>query len=260
MVDNTLVHFKTKENFKREKGNIQDTSIAFIKDSKQISTHDTIYNFVNWNVLDDNTEEVPQIPTMNFIDLGLPSGTLWAEHNLGATSPEDFGLYYQWGDTSGYSLEQVSNGEKVFYWYDYKYSPDGTETGINKYTGEDGLSILETSDDAATAYNSSYSIPTYEDLAEMVTNTTQTWETINGISGTRFTSNINGNSIFLPAGGLVYLGTVNALGTRGYYLTSSLDPDIRYSKVLYIRQDGAFPYNYHRSYGLTIRPITYSIS
>lgn len=55
MVDSTLVHFKTKENFKREKGNIQDTSIAFIKDSKQISTHDTVYNFVNWNVLDDST-------------------------------------------------------------------------------------------------------------------------------------------------------------------------------------------------------------
>lgn len=66
MVDNTLVHFKTKENFKREKGNIQDTSIAFIKDSKQISTHDTIYNFVNWNVLDDNTEEVPPVKIITF--------------------------------------------------------------------------------------------------------------------------------------------------------------------------------------------------
>lgn len=66
MVDSTLVHFKTKENFKREKGNIQDTSIAFIKDSKQISTHDTIYNFVNWNVLDDNTEEVPPVKIITF--------------------------------------------------------------------------------------------------------------------------------------------------------------------------------------------------
>ena len=58
--------FKTKETFKREKGNIQDTSITFIKDSKQISTHDTIYNFVNWNVLDDNIEEVPSVRFITF--------------------------------------------------------------------------------------------------------------------------------------------------------------------------------------------------
>ena len=111
MVDSTLVHFKTKENFKREKGNIQDTSIAFIKDSKQISTHDTVYNFVNWNVLDDNIVEVPS--KYEFVDLGLPSGLKWASCNVGAEKPEDFGLYFAWGETEGYS---GITSEKGFYW------------------------------------------------------------------------------------------------------------------------------------------------
>ena len=109
MVDSTLVHFKTKENFKREKGNIQDTSIAFIKDSKQISTHDTVYNFVNWNVLDDNIVEVPS--KYEFVDLGLPSGTLWADRNVGAEKPEDFGLYFAWGETEGY--EGITDEKKI---------------------------------------------------------------------------------------------------------------------------------------------------
>lgn len=50
----------------------------------------------------------------NMVDLGLPSGLLWADRNIGAASPEDAGLYFQWGDTVGYTAEQVANGEKAF--------------------------------------------------------------------------------------------------------------------------------------------------
>ena len=105
MVDSTLVHFKTKENFKREKGNIQDTSIAFIKDSKQISTHDTIYNFVNWNVLDDNTEEVPPVKLITFtidgVEYQAVENMTWGEW---INSSYNTGSFYTGRNDTIYSL------------------------------------------------------------------------------------------------------------------------------------------------------------
>ena len=90
-------------------------------------------------------------PTYNFIDLGLPSGTLWCDRNLGASSPEDAGLYFQWGDTQGYTAEQVGNeeGQKSFIWGDYKFSVNGSDTNFSKYNNSDSKSVLDLEDDAA---------------------------------------------------------------------------------------------------------------
>ena len=67
----------------------------------------------------------------DYIDLGLPSGTLWAACNVGASKPSDAGLYFQWGDTKGYTKEQVGtgNGQKKFFWTDYKWNPNGDGIG-----------------------------------------------------------------------------------------------------------------------------------
>ena len=223
MVDSTLVHFKTKENFKREKGNIQDTSIAFIKDSKQISTHDTIYNFVNWNVLDDNIVEVPS--KYEFVDLGLPSGTLWADRNVGAEKPEEFGLYFAWGETQGYS--GITN-EKKFNWGDYKLC-GGSDKTLTKYNTKssygtvDNIKTLELVDDAAYTSDNTCRMPTRAELEELTANTTLTWETLNGVNGRRFTSKMNGNSIFVPATGGCGFGSVNGVGSFGNLWSSSLN-------------------------------------
>ena len=225
MVDSTLVHFKTKENFKREKGNIQDTSIAFIKDSKQISTHDTIYNFVNWNVLDDNIVEVPS--KYEFVDLGLPSGTLWADRNVGAEKPEDFGLYFAWGETQGYTGDDVKNGEKQFDWPYYKLC-GGSNSTLTKYNTDsyygtvDTLTTLEQVDDAAYVSDNTCRMPTKVDFEELTANTTSTWETLNGVNGRRFTSKTNGNSIFVPAAGFCDSGSVDDVGSEGGLWGSSL--------------------------------------
>ena len=186
MVDSTLVHFKTKENFKREKGNIQDTSNAFIKDSKQISTHDTIYNFVNWNVLDDNIVEVPS--KYEFVDLGLPSGTKWATTNVGAEKPEDFGLFFAWGETQGYTAEDVEKGVKQFSVSDYKLC-GGSLSTLTKYNNNssygtvDTLTTLEQVDDAAYQSDNTCRMPTRADFEELIDNTTSTWETLNDVNG-----------------------------------------------------------------------------
>ena len=256
MVDSTLVHFKTKENFKREKGNIQDTSIAFIKDSKQISTHDTIYNFVNWNVLDDNIVEVPS--KYEFVDLGLPSGTLWADRNVGASKPEEFGLYFAWGETQGYS---GITDEKQFSWSDYKLC-GGSSSTLTKYNTNssfgtvDNKLVLEQVDDAAYQSDNTCRMPTRAELEELTANTTSTWETLNGVNGMRFTSKINGNSIFVPAAGYCNYGSVYNIGSFGHLWSSSLkESNPRNGWYLYFNSGNVDMYGNNRYDGFTVRAI-----
>ena len=257
MVDSTLVHFKTKENFKREKGNIQDTSIAFIKDSKQISTHDTIYNFVNWNVLDDNIVEVPS--KYEFVDLGLPSGTLWADRNVGASKPEEFGLYFAWGETEGY--EGITD-EKQFIWADYKLC-GGSKSTLTKYNNNssygtvvDTLTTLEQVDDAAYTSDNTCKMPTKADFEELTANTTSTWETLNGVNGIRFTSKTNGNSIFVPAAGGCSYGSASSVGSLGILWSSSLgESSPRYSWYLDFDSDNVGMNRSYRYNGFSVRAI-----
>lgn len=108
------------------------------------------------------------------IDLGLPSGILWADRNIGAATPEDSGLYFQWGDTKGYTAKQVENGEgqKVFSWADYKFSIDGSSTNFSKYNASDSKTVLDPEDDAAHVnMGGNWRTPTFEELKELCLNT-----------------------------------------------------------------------------------------
>ena len=98
-----------------------------------------------------------------YVEIG---GLKWATMNIGANSITDTGLYFQWGDTQGYTAEQVGSGEgqKYFGWADYKYG-NGTSspgaTGMTKYNATDGKTVLEASDDAAVAnWGGSWRMPT----------------------------------------------------------------------------------------------------
>ncbi len=134
----------------------------------------------------------------DYIDLGLPSGTLWATCNVGAEMPEDLGGYFAWGETTT---------KATYEWSTYKYC-NGSENTITKYCNDanygyngysDELVILQPDDDAATAnWGNGWRMPTLEECKELVDNTTSTWIRQNAVSGRIFTSE-NGNSIFLPA-------------------------------------------------------------
>jgi hypothetical protein len=138
-----------------------------------------------------------------WVDLGLPSGLLWASTNVGAEKPEDFGLYFAWGETEGY--EGITD-EKQFSWEDYKLC-GGSSSTLTKYNNNssygaiDTLTTLEQVDDVAYQSDKTCRMPTKDDLIELTANTTSNFETLNGVNGMRFTSNINGNSIFIPAAG-----------------------------------------------------------
>ena len=92
-----------------------------------------------------------------YVEIG---GIKWATMNIGANSVTDYGLYFQWGDTQGYTIDQVGegSGKKYFYWRDYKYSVD---TSMIKYNSSDGKTALDTSDDAAIAnWGADWRMPT----------------------------------------------------------------------------------------------------
>ena len=160
-------------------------------------------------------------PDHAFVDLGLPSGLLWATCNVGATNPEDYGDYFAWGETQ----------PKDYYdWSTYQYCMGSYNTltkycsnssyGYNGFT--DSLTTLLPEDDAATAiWGGNWRMPTKEEFEELYNNTTVSWTTQNGVDGRLFVA-ANGNTLFLPATGYRWNGELYYSGSRGNYWSSSL--------------------------------------
>lgn len=176
----------------------------------------------NVSLCDDNGKVYYNYSPFNgydYVDLGLPSGTLWATMNVGASKASDAGLYFQWGDTSGYTADQVGTGEgqKMFAsdWSDYKWSIDGSSTNFSKYTTSGATLDLE--DDAAHVnMGGDWHMPSPKQIKELVDNTTTAWTTSeDGIEGMKFTSTTNGKFIFIPAAGFAYNGLVDNNGDWG---------------------------------------------
>ena len=164
-------------------------------------------------------KEVP--PYAQTVDLGLPSGKLWAKCNLGANSEEESGLYYQWGDTQGYTKEQIGTN-KTFNWNSYKWSVDGSSSNLSKYNSTDSKTVLDLEDDAVHAtLGGNWKMPTHEDWQELYNNTSREWTQINGVNGYKCTAS-NGNYIFLPAAGYGAGNSLGDEGSRGYVWSSSL--------------------------------------
>ena len=190
----------------------------------------------------------------SFIDLGLPSGTLWAECNLGAQTSSDSGDFYAWGETTSKS---------TFSWSNYKYCKGTSNTltkyctksyyGYNGYT--DDITELQTVDDAVqSALGEIYSIPTKEDWDELIKYCTWTWAE-NGA----MVYGENGKHIFLPFAGYRQGMTHYDLGTEGFFWSSTLDessPDDAW--FLHVSGDKPSDYDYYRCCGRSIRPIRHS--
>lgn len=138
----------------------------------------------------------------DYVDLGLPSGTLWATCNVGANKPEDFGDYFSWGETFGYKSGKVNFDEAHYKYYNgnkqqiTKYCSD-PNYGYNGFT--DGKSELELMDDAAYVnWGTEWRMPTNTQLYELMTQTTAVFSDVNGVKGYKMFGK-NGQFIFLPA-------------------------------------------------------------
>ena len=232
-----------------------------------MATPNTGFYFQQWN--DGNTDNPRTITVtgdatytaifdycIDYVDLGLPSGTKWATCNVGATKPEEYGDYFAWGETEP---------KTTYNWSTYKWcnGNDNTQTKYNtssEYGTVDNKTVLELADDAARAnWGGAWRMPTDAEWTELRENCTWTWTSDyngTGVAGRIVTSKTNGNSIFLPAAGCFGGDGLYDAGYYGDYRSSSLytdNPNDAWSVVFcsnYVDM-----YDCGRYYGQSVRPV-----
>ena len=180
-----------------------------------------------------------------YVDLGLPSGTLWATCNVGASKPEEYGNHFAWGETS----PKEDYTWDTYQWYD---------NGYTKYNGSDGKTELDLEDDAANAnWGGDWQMPSLDQMKELVNQCTWEWETLNGAYGRRITGP-NGNSIFLPAAGWRSGTSLNDAGTGGGYwsrMRSTIYSNGAYHMQLGTNEEDWDYYSGRRSDGQVVRAV-----
>jgi hypothetical protein len=200
-------------------------------------------------VSDNHRSFVPEL-----VDLGLPSGLKWASFNLGATTPEEYGDYFSWGET----LPKSNYNWSTYKWCNGSWNTL-TKYCTDSYTGfKDNKTVLDPEDDAATvALGGSWRMATNAEWTELGTKCTWTWTTQNGVKG-RLVTGPNGNSIFLPAAGYRDGTSLSDAGSYGYCWSSSLRTDLpRYAyDVDFNSSDVHYSYIRYRDLGQSVRPVT----
>ena len=211
-----------------------------------------------------------KVNVINAVDLGLPSGTLWATCNIGANSPEEYGDYFAWGETEGHN-----SGKTSFKWNTYKwciapwYTPDAKNI-LTKYCTDsvyghegftDGKTELDLEDDAAYVnWGPAWRMPSKEQFEELFNSsyTTVVTATQNGKKGIKVTSKSNYNSIFLRGTGQFYQNFISLEGTTGHYWTRSIDSPSYYAWEFYFNSSDVSTMSVgacDHCYGLSVRPV-----
>lgn len=221
--------------------------------NRYLCVADTAGNVTRFEADSVSSVFVQYTPVKEYVDLGLPSGRLWASYNLGGNAPEDYGYYFAWGETSP---------KTNYHWNNYKYCT--SMSSYTKYCDDasygvvDNKTVLEAADDAARLLRGTdWRIPTSEDFEELLTYCECEMTRLNGTSGLLVTSTAVGNSatLFFPC--------------AGYYKGTSLTPlsDGYWSASISSQNAGLFHFFMHRGglsvsvssayrfYGFPIRPV-----
>lgn len=199
-----------------------------------------------------------QLDGYTFVDLGLPSGLVWATYNVGATAPTEYGGYYAWGELSP---------KTRFSWNNYRFCKGGDKYQMTKYVTVSGYGtndlkdVLEPMDDAATVnWSSAWRMPTKVEMNEMFQNCT--WEKVKDLNGTGVagilgTSINNGKTIFIPAAGYYSDNELRSVGDYVYLWSSTLYAI--YSNIAYHSADSACESYTYRYHGYQIRAVAENI-
>lgn len=218
----------------------------------------------NVSVCDDQPEHVHYNPVppaqFDFVDLGLPSGLKWAKANLGAETETNYGKYFQWGDTVGYTDASHSTWSTCPF-NDGSSSLNQTYFNAHKSEWLDSNNILKPEYDAGYQQSGGKCrIPTKTEWQELINNTTNQWvENYNGsgVNGRLLTSKTNSNSIFIPAAGLANSGLIT-IGSMCTVWSSSMDSS-HIDRAYYFGADsvncGVYDYD-RRFYGQSIRCVS----
>ena len=203
-----------------------------------------VYDGTYWQVV--GIEGITGSTPSGAVDLALPSGLLWCEHNVGAASPYDDGLYFSWGNVEGHT---GTDG------YDFGSSNDGPYASTPGAALTGNISVDGTYDAARHNMGAPWRMPTQPEFQELYDNCYSEWTDEDGVAGRRFTSRINGNSIFFPAAGDRYGSGLYSRGTNGYYWSSSLDSQAD-GYGLYFGSGGVNPaHAFNRFYGFSVRAV-----
>jgi hypothetical protein len=181
-----------------------------------------------------------------FVDLALPSGLLWCEHNVGAITPYEDGLYFSWGNVTGHTGDDG---------YDFGTSNDGPYASTPGAALTGNIPTNGTYDAARHNMGAPCRMPTVGEFQELNANCDSEWIDEDGVSGRRFTSRINGNSIFFPASGYRYGTGLYSRGSSGDYWSSSLYSQT-YGYLLNFYSTGVNPaHNHTRFNGFSVRAV-----
>ena len=208
-------------------------------------------------------EKINNTNGFSYVDLGLPSKTLWATCNIGADKPSDFGLYFQWGEVTGYTQWSIrfDNTCDSLTWGNYKWYLYGHEYNdtvkFKKYTNPGDT--LELEDDAAHKIRGGdWHIPSPKQIKELIDNTTSAWTALDGVNGMTFTSKKDSSkSIFIPAAGCALGRAIYNRESAGYIWSSTIRNEkyIYDSNILEFRSGQVTLDNYERVYGLPVRGV-----
>ena len=204
----------------------------------------------------NDKDDEPVVPDNHeYVDLGLPSGTLWATCNVGATSPEDMGDYFAWGETAPKEIYDMEN----YKWY------NSANDKLTKYCTDDKYGTVEyetellPEDDAAYVnWGPVWRMPTLEQQQELIERCTWQWVERNGVYG-RLVTGPNGNTLFLPAADYRSDNSPSNEGSIGAYWSRTLDSG--YPSGLYFRNfdwKSVYLFSHIRSHGFTVRPVRVS--
>ena len=166
-----------------------------------------------------------------YVDLGLPSGTLWATCNVGAYIPEEYGDYFYWGETEQKGVSEA---------YSFTDNP---------------MELLPENDAATVNWGGDWRMPSLAQIEELINEnyTTTEWTTLNGVNGRKITSKSNGNSIFLPAA-----GNMESSGNYGWYWSRSINASSNQNAwILLFDSDQIRKYSIQRGSSVRVRPVCF---
>ena len=199
------------------------------------------YDGTNFNVI-GILSQTAAAPT-GFVDLALPSGLLWAEKNIGASTPYEHGLYFSWGNVTGHAEGSGYDFSDAV----YAGTPGAALTG--------NVPVNTTYDAARHNLGSPCRLPTVGEFQELNSNCDSEWTDEDGVAGRRFTSRINGNSIFFPASGYYNGTTLYNRGTFGTYWSASFYSASNAYLLNFDSSNVNPASNSYRRFGFTVRAV-----
>ena len=198
-----------------------------------------------------------QTKQYEYVDLGLPSGLKWAKCNVGAEKETDYGDYFMWGSTNPNTADECAWEHAPFNGGNTSYNADAINSAKDTVC-PNGI-LAKEYDAASQIMGGDWRMPTRDEIQELIDNTDSEWvKDFNGsgVNGGKFTSKVNGNSIFIPASGHRSVSSFYGQGNYGYVWSSSLyavGPD--YAWDLYFGSGYAMAGSLSRSFGFVVRGV-----